>query len=342
MRVFYRLGSKDLGAVAGEAAWAEAMGYDGISSNETAHDPFLPLALAATATSRVTLETRVAIAFPRSPMVVAHTSRDLQDLSRGRFRLGLGTQVKGHVERRFSTRWESPGPKLREYVQSLRCIWDCWAGGGRLDYQGRFYQFSLMTPFFSPGPSLYPAPAVFTGAVNAYNCRVAGEVSDGLMLHSLTSAEYVRQVVRPGLAQGAERAGRDPGTIRVGGGGFIVTGPNRASIRAAEAEVRRRIAFYASTRTYFPVLECHGFAEIGQRLHQMSLRGEWAEMAELVGDDMLNAFAVIGEYDEIAGKFVQRYGELLDEVNFAVYTASPPEEAQVRKIIRQLQEAPAD
>ena len=339
MRVFYRLASRDLGAVASEAAWAESMGYDGISSNESAHDPFLPLALAATATSRVTLETKVAIAFPRSPMVVAHTSRDLQELSKGRFRLGLGTQVKGHIERRFSTRWESPGPKLREYIQSLRCIWDCWDQDHPLDYQGRFYQFSLMTPFFSPGRSEYPAPKVFMGAVNAYNCRVAGEVGDGLMLHSLTSAEYVRQVVRPGIAKGAERSARAQDAIQVGGGGFIVTGPNKASLKEAEAEVRRRIAFYASTRTYFPVLECHGFEEVGQRLHQMSLQGEWAEMAELIGDDMLNAFAVIGEYDEVAEKFVDRYGGLLDEVNFSATTSSPPEEAQIRKIIRQLQEA---
>ena len=338
MRVVYRLGSEGLGAIPGEAAWAENVGYDGVSSNETAHDPFLPLALAATATSRVTLETRVAIAFPRSPMVVAHTSRDLQELSQGRFRLGLGTQVKGHIERRFSVPWMSPGPRLREYVQSLRQIWDCWSDGNRLDYQGRFYQFSLMTPFFSPGPSQYPAPTVFTGAVNAYNCRVAGEVSDGLMLHSLTSAEYVRQVVRPAMAKGAEQAGRDPSQIQISGGGFIITGPNRSSIRTVEAEVRRRIAFYASTRTYFPVLEAHGFSEIGPRLHQMSLRGEWAEMGELISDEMLDAFAVVGEYDEIADKFVQRYGGLLDEVSFSPTTESPLEEAQLRKIILHLQE----
>ena len=339
MRVFYRLGSKDLGAVAAEAAWAESMGYDGVSSNETDHDPFLPLAIAATATSRITLETRVAIAFPRSPMVVAHTSRDLQDLSKGRFRLGLGTQVKGHIQRRFSTLWESPGPRLREYVQALRHIWDCWANGTKLDYQGRHYQFSLMTPFFNPGPSPYPVPSVSTAAVNAYNCRVAGEVSDGLMLHSLTSAEYIRRVVKPGLAQGAIQAGRDPVAMSVSGGGFIVTGPNASSIREAQAEVRRRIAFYASTRTYFPVLECHGFQEIGQQLHQMSLRDEWAGMAELVSDEMLDAFSVSGEYDEIAGKVIQRFGGLLDEVNFAVHTSSPPEEAQIRKIIKQLQES---
>jgi len=339
MRVFHRIGTKDLGAVAAEAAWAESMGYDGLSSNETAHDPFLPLALAATATSRITLETRVAIAFPRSPMAVAYLSRDLQELSKGRFRLGLGTQVKGHIQRRFSSSWESPGPKLREYVQSLRHIWDCWANGTKMDYQGRFYQFTLMTPFFSPGPSNYPDPEVFTAAVNAYNCRVAGEVSDGLMLHSLTSAEYVRQVVKPGMEMGAGKAGRTATGLKVTGGGFIVTGPNKASIRAAEAELRRRISFYASTRTYHPVLECHGFIEIGKRLHEMSVRNEWAEMAELVSDEMLDAFAVRGEYDEVAGKFLERYGGLLDEVNFTVYTESPPEEAEMRKIIRQLQEA---
>ena len=339
MRVRYRLGSSDLGAVAAEAAWAESMGYDGISSNETAHDPFLPLAIAATATSRVTLETRVAIAFPRSPMVLAHTGRDLQDLSKGRFQLGLGTQVKGHIQRRFSTLWESPGPRLREYVQALRHIWDCWANGTKLDFQGRHYQFSLMTPFFNPGPSQFSAPTVSTAAVNAYNCRVAGEVSDGLMLHSLTSAEYIKQVVKPSLNQGAIQAGRDPAAVSISGGGFIITGPNASSIREAQAEVRRRISFYASTRTYFPVLECHGFQEIGQQLHEMSLKEEWAEMAEVVNDEMLDAFSVSGEYDEIADKFIQRYGGLLNEVNFAVHTSSSPEEAQIRKIITQLQES---
>ena len=339
MRVQYRLASKDLSGVAAEASWAESMGYDGISASETSHDPFLPLALAATATSRVSLETRVAIAFPRSPMVVAHTARDLQDLSRGRFRLGLGTQVKGHIERRFSTKWESPGPKLREYVESLRQIWDCWNGDGSLDYQGKFYQFSLMSPFFNPGPSSFPHPAIYNGAVNAYNCRVAGQVTDGLMLHSLTSDKYVREVIKPNVVKGAEQAGRDPSKAKISGGGFIITGPDKASIRDMEAEVRRRISFYASTRTYFPALECHGFTETGKQLHEMSLKGRWAEMAELVGDDMLDAFCVRGEYDEIADKFLQRYGDLLDEVSFSPHTVEPIEQAQLKKIIRRFQEA---
>ena len=338
MRVTYRLATDKLASVASEAAWAENMGFDSMSSNETAHDSFLPLALAATSTKRAILETRVAIAFPRSPMVTAYLARDLQELSKGRFRLGLGTQVKGHILRRFSTDWEAPGPRLRDYVQSLKAIWHSWQSGEKLEYHGDSYNFSLMTPFFDPGPSEYPAPEVFTAAVNAYNCQVAGEVSDGLMLHSLTSPEYVRQVVRPGLEKGAKKAGRDASEIKVTGSGFIITGPNRSSIVAMQAEVRRRIAFYSSTRSYFPVLEAHGFLEIGQQLHEMSLKGQWAEMGELVSDEMLDAFSVSGEYDEIADKFIDRYGGMLDEVSFTLVCEKPPEEEQMRKMVRRLQE----
>ena len=339
MRVVYSLQSRNLNAVAAEAAWAEGMGYDGIATNETAHDPFLPLAVAAASTSRVTLETHVAIAFPRSPMVVAYTARDLQDNSAGRFRLGLGTQVKGHIERRFSTRWAgSPGPRLREYVQSLRAIWNCWDAGSSLEYAGDFYQFSLMTPFFSPGPSDYNPPPVYTAAVNGYNCLVAGQVSDGLMLHSLVSPEYVRQVVRPNIAEGARRAGRPADAVSVVGGGFIATGPNRDAIRQQAEATRRRISFYSSTRTYFPVLECHGFEDIGQRLHRLSLEGKWDEMPALVPDEMLHAFTIIGEYDEIAPLFRERYGGLVDEMHFSIAAANDAEQTQLRRIIRQLQE----
>ncbi len=338
MRITHRLSSKSLAGIPAEAAWAEAMGYTALSKNENANDSFMTLALAATSTTRAMLQTSVAIAFPRSPMITAYASRDLQDLSQGRFRLGLGTQVKGHIERRFSTSWDSPGPRLREYVQSLKTIWAAWDSGERLDYQGKHYQFSLMTPFFSPGPGEFPPPPVFTAAVNPYNCQVAGEVVDGLMLHSLTSPEYVRDVVRPALARGAERAGRDGDVVTVSGGGFLITGPNQSSLRAAQAEVRRRIAFYASTRTYHSVLAPHGFEEIGQRLHEMSLRGEWAEMGELVSDDMLDAFAVSGEYDEIAGEFARRYGGLVDEASFTLYSEHPPSEEELRRIIRDFRE----
>ena len=338
MRVTHRLASQSLASIPAEASWAESMGYDAISKNETAHDSFIPLTLAATSTTRAMLQTSVAIAFPRSPMITAYTARDLQDLSGGRFRLGIGTQVKGHIERRFSTSWDSPGPRLREYVQALKAIWKAWETGERLSFEGDHYSHTLMTPFFSPGPSEFPAPPVFTAAVNAYNCQVAGEVADGLMLHSLTSAEYVRDVVRPALARGAERAGREGDGITVSGGGFLITGPNRASLRAAQAEVRRRIAFYASTRTYHSVLAPHGFEEIGQRLHEMSLRGEWGEMGELVSDEMLGAFAVSAEYDELADAFQQRYGGLVDEASFTLYSEHPPTEAELRRIIQDFRE----
>ena len=338
MRVTYPLSNRSVAAVAAEAAWAENMGYDGVSSSDTAHDPFLALTLAATATARVTLETQVAIAFPRSPMVVAYTARDLQDLSGGRFRLGLGTQVKGHIERRFATPWAAPGPKLREYIQALRHIWQCWDTGEQLDFRGRFYRFSLMTPFFSPGPGPYPPPPIFNAAVNGYNCRVAGEVSDGLVLHTFTSAEYVRQVALPHLRAGAERAGRNPADIAVSGGGFIVAGRNPAARQAAVQETRRRIAFYASTPTYFPVLECHGFAEVGPRLHQLSREGKWAEMGDWVSAEMLDAFAVIGDYDEIADKVLARYRGLVDTVSLAATPAGLDEEREWRRIIRRLQD----
>ena len=338
MKVIYHLNSSNLGAVAAEAAWAEAMGYDGVATSETAHDPFLPLALAATATSRVTLDTRVAIAFPRSPMVLAYTARDLQDLSGGRFRLGLGTQVKGHIERRYSTDWVSPGPRLREYIQALRSIWEAWESGGRLSFSGDFYRFSLMTPFFSPRPGSFPHPGIFNAAVNAYNCRVAGEVSDGLALHTFTSAKYVRDVVRPNVAAGAALADREISDVTISGGGFIITGPNQASIEKATREARQRIAFYASTRTYFPVLECHGFQEIGPELHRMSLEGRWEEMGNLVNDEILEAFAVVGEYDEIAPKVLERYGGLVQEVGLSISTSGTADEMQLKRIIRDLQD----
>ena len=337
MKVNYPLQSRDLSSVASEAAWAESMGYDSISSNETAHDSFLPLALAATSTSHVQLETHVAIAFPRSPMTMAYTAHDLHKLSNGRLRLGLGTQVKGHIERRFSTTWTSPGPRLREYVQALRKIWECWETGIPLDYKGKYYQLSLMTPFFNPGSSGLDMPLIFTAAVNPYNCSVAGEISDGLLLHSLTSPEYVSKIVKPGLQKGSIKAERDPSEIILAGGGFIITGPNQASLEKQKEEIRRRISFYSSTRTYFPVLETHDLQEIGERLHKLSVEGRWDDMPNLVTDDMLGIFAIIGLYDEIAPKFRERYGNLLDEVTFSMRTTSTEEEKHLRKIIRQFQ-----
>jgi probable F420-dependent oxidoreductase len=337
-RVLHHLNTGNIKGIPEEAKWAEGVGYDGLCTEETGHDPLLPLMLAATTTSRVNLETRVAIAFPRSPMVFAYSAMDLQNFSGGRFRLGLGTQVKGHIERRFSVQWASPGPRIREYVQSLHAIWDAWQNGTRLAFHGDHYNFSLMTPFFSPGPSDQPRPPVFISAVNAYNCRVAGEVCDGVSLHPLTSPKFITEKVVPHIADGASRTGRDQESVNLSGSGFIITGPNRSVIKERKTPVRRQIAFYASTRTYTTVLETHGFEDVGVRLHEMSLKGQWDEMTGLITDEIFDAFAIAAGYDEVAAAVKERYDGLLDEVVFGFETKGPDDEGQLKKIIQELQE----
>ena len=337
-KVLYHLNTSNIKGIPEEARWAESMGYDGLCTEETGHDPMFPLVLAATSTSRVTLEPRVAIAFPRSPMVFAYAAMDLQTLSEGRFRLGLGTQVKGHIERRFSTEWSAPGPRLREYVQSLHAIWDAWQDGTRLSYHGDHYNFSLMTPFFSPGPSDLPRPPVFVSAVNTYNCRVAGEVCDGISLHPLCSPEYLRQRILPSIADGAERAGRESGAVNLTGSSFIITGPNKAAIEAKKQAVRRQIAFYSSTRSYSPVLEVHGYEDVCVRLHEMSLKGQWDEMTSLITDDIFDSFAIAEEYDQVAAVVRERYDGLLNELVFGMDVSRPDDEHQLRKIIGELKE----
>ena len=337
-RVLYHLNTGNIKGIAEEARWAENIGYDGLCTEETGHDPLFPLVLAATTTSHVTLEPRVAIAFPRSPMVFAYAAMDLQNLSGGRFRLGLGTQVKGHIERRFSTEWTPPGPRLREYVQSLHAIWDAWQNGTRLSYHGDHYNFSLMTPFFSPGQSDQPYPPVYVSAVNAYNCRVAGEVCDGVSLHPLMSPEFLKQRILPPIADGAERAGRDVKDINRTGSGFIITGPNRSVIEERKYAVRRQIAFYSSTRTYTTVLETHGFEDVGVRLHEMSLKGQWEEMTGLITDEILDKFAVAEEYGDVASAVKERYDGLLNEVVFGMDVMGADDEQILRRIVTELQD----
>ena len=336
-RVLYNLNTSNLKGVAEEAKWAESLGYDGLCTEEAAHDPFLPLMMAASATSRVTLETRVAIAFPRSPMVVAYAARDLQEFSGGRFRLGLGTQVKGHIQRRFSTEWSAPGPRIREYVQSVHAIWDAWQSGEKLAFHGNHYNFSLMTPFFSPGKSGQPRPPVFISAVNPYNCRVAGEVCDGVALHPLTSAKYLEQVIKPNIAEGAAKAGRDPKSVNLSNSAFVVTGPNQTAINAQKQAAKKQIAFYCSTRSYSKILEVHGFEDLGVWLHEMSLKQQWDKMTELITDEILDAFALVGGYSEIPSLMKARFDGLLNEVVFNAGGPGTADEAELRKVIEGLQ-----
>ena len=298
---------------AGETARAaESLGFAGLWSSETKHDAFLPLAIAAGATERIDLGTSVAIAFSRSPMEVAQTAWDLQDLSNGRFILGLGTQVRAHIRRRFSMPWDRPVARLREYVMALRAIWDCFQTEGPLDFEGEFYRHTLMAPFFNPGPVEHPKIPIHIAGVNTGLATLAGEVCDGFHVHPFHSPEYVSRAVKPAIARGAEKEGRDPESVELATSVFVVTGETSGGdVREQREKVRAQLAFYASTPTYRSVLETHGWEEVGERLGKLAREKKWSEMPDLVTDEMLGAFAIEAAHDEIGPALEERYDGLI-------------------------------
>jgi probable F420-dependent oxidoreductase len=304
----------DLSQVPQMARDAEALGFGALWSPETKHDPFLPLVLAAEHTSRIHLGTAVAIAFPPSPMVLANIGWDLAKFSGGRFILGLGTQVKGHNERRFSVPWVAPGPRLRDLVLAMRAIWESWQNGTRLDFRSAHYTHTLMTPFFNPGPIEHPDIPIFLGGVNPYMCRLAGEVADGLLMHSLNSVTYIRNVVLPALTEGLQKSGRDRRTFTLRGTVFPILGETEAEIELARAAVRQRLAFYASTRTYKVVLEAHGWGDLTDHLHGMAARGEWEAMGREITDEMLEAFCVTSTPETLGRVLRERFDGLVDRL----------------------------
>lgn len=306
----------DLRSLPQYARKVEALGFDCLWSSETQHDPFLPLAVAATVTARVRLGTAIAVAFPRSPMVIAHIAWDLQHACDGRFILGLGTQVKGHNERRFSVKFESPGPKLREIVLALRHIWDCWQTRQPLSFAGQFYRFDLNSPFFTPAPIAHPKIPIYIAGVNAYMCRIAGEVCDGLHVHPFNSPKYLREYVHPAVAEGLAKSGRSRSDFTYVTSTFVIVGDTEAERRPAREAVRQQIAFYASTRTYEPVLAAHGWQELAPTLHRKSVAGDWAGMASLITDEMVDTYSVDGSWDTIAERIKTRYAGLLDRTSF--------------------------
>jgi probable F420-dependent oxidoreductase len=331
MKVDVDLAIDDLGDVPAIAQEAEALGFDGLWTAETRHEPFLPLALAAEHTRRVSLGTAIAVAFPRSPTVVAHTAWDLQAASRGRLILGLGTQVKGHMERRFSVKWTAPGPRLREYIQALRAIWDAWQARGPVNFQGEHYAVTLMTPFFAPGPIEHPRIPIYIAAVNAYNLRLAGELCDGVHLHPFHSIKYLREFALPHIESGLAKAGRSRDALTLATSVFMVTGRDGEEVRRAREHARTQIAFYASTRTYEPVLATHGWQDLTPRLHRKSVEGDWAGMAALVTDEMLEVFAVEAPLDGLRAALDERYAGLLDRIGpyVALDRRTTPEELRV-------------
>lgn len=324
----------DLASVAVDARRLESLGFGGIWTQETQHDPFLPLAVAAGATESIQLGTAIAVAFPRSPMLLAYTAWDLQKASRGRFILGLGSQVKAHNERRFSIKFESPGPKLREIVLALRAIWTAWQDGTALDFSGEFYRFNLMTPFFNPGPIAHPRVPVYIAGVNRYMCRTAGEVCDGLHVHPFHSPKYLREYVHPAVGEGLKSSNRSRADFTFVSSTFTIIGDSECERgRAAEA-VRRQIAFYASTRTYEPVLATHGWEGILPELHRKSLAGDWEGMSALITDEMLDTFAVAGTLEQIGGKLRERYaGALLDRTSLYEVDGRNHDEARLKALV---------
>jgi probable F420-dependent oxidoreductase len=312
---------------------AEDWGFDALWTAEASHDPFLPLVLAAEHTARVKLGTSIAVAFPRSPLVLAHIGWDLQVQSGGRFILGLGTQVRGHNERRFGIKWEHPGPKLREMIQMIRAVWDCWQNGTRPSLQGRFYNFTLMTPFFNPGPIQYPAPAVYIAGVNEYMCRLAGELCDGFHVHPFHSIRYLDEVVKPNIQRGLQKAGRARRDIAMSSTVFVITGKTRDEIEAAKGPVRQQISFYASTPAYVGVLEAHGWGDAGRRLTEKSKRGDWAGMADEITDEMLAVYAVTATHDDLVGAIKKKYDGYLDRIAF-YFPLSRGQEGMWREIVK--------
>jgi len=321
----------------GEAARkAEEDEYDFVSCGELAHDSILTMCVAATQTQRLELQTGVTICFPRAPMILAMEAWDLQKLSGGRFALGLGSQVKGHNERRFSTKWSAPAPRMREYIQTLHAIWDSFQDGRRADFAGDHYRFQLMTPNFNPGPLEYPRPKVFMAVVGPAMARVAGEVADGVLPHGFMTDKFMREVLLPNVKIGLDRAGRSWDDIQVAGGGFTVFGEDQADIDRQLDRLRTPISFYGSTRTYHNVFEVHGWGDLGEKLHELSVRGKWDEMRDAIPEEVLRGFAQTATWDELP-KFVAEHREYARRMMLAMPDRTGEQRerlADVRRAVR--------
>jgi probable F420-dependent oxidoreductase len=316
--------------IAARAKELEAVGYDGLNTAETSHDPFFPALIAAEHTERIEIGTGIAVAFARNPMTLAQIGYDLQQFSQGRFNLGLGSQIKAHIEKRFSMPWSHPAARMREMVLAMRAIWASWNEGEKLDFRGDFYTHTLMTPFFNPGPSEYGVPKVFLAAVGEKMTEVAGEVCDGIIIHGFTTERYVREVTLPALERGLAKAGRSRSDIEVSGPLFVVTGEDEEAIETAKTGTRQQIAFYGSTPAYRGVLELHGWGELQPELNALSKQGEWVKMGELIDDEILNTFAVVAEPDAIGAELTKRWTGLVDRCSFyAPYKSDPQRWASV-------------
>ncbi len=303
-----------LGEVPARARELEAQGFDGLVSAELSSDPFFPLLLAAEHTERIELMTSIAVAFSRNPMLLANIGNDLQACSKGRFSLGIGSQIAPHITRRFGMPWSQPAARMREFILAMQAIWRCWYEGEKLDFRGDFYTHTLMTPMFTPTNNPHGAPRVILAAVGPKMTQVAGEVADGMLVHAFTTRRYLQEVTLPALERGFGAGGRGRASFELCYPAFIVTGKDEREWEAARTAVTRQLGFYGSTPAYRGVLETHGWGELQPELNALSKRGEWETMGERITDEILEEFAIVAEPQRVAGILKSRFGGLVDRL----------------------------
>ena len=312
----------------------EAAGYDGVRTAEMNHDPFFPLLLAAEHTEKVELATSIAVAFARSPMNLANIGHDLNAYSKGRFTLGLGSQIKPHITKRFSMQWGAPADQMRELVLAMRAIWANWYDGDPLEFVGKYYRHTLMTPAFTPQDKEYGAPRVILAAVGPKMTEVAGEVADGMIIHPFSTVPYIESVTLPAIDAGLAKAGKSREGFELSYSCFVVTGRDEQEFAASKKAAQERIAFYGSTPAYRGVLESIGCGDLQDEFNAMSKQGRWQEMGTLVTDEMLNEFGVVGEPHEIAPQMLARYGSFVDRTSASFPVADDEERSKIIQALR--------
>jgi probable F420-dependent oxidoreductase len=332
--------AQSLASIAEAGRRAERQGFDVVNTPEAGHDPFLPLAIVAEHTSSIRIGTNVAVAFPRSPMAIAQVAWDLQHLSGGRFQLGLGTQVKGHIQRRYATPWTgAPGPRLREYIQCMQAMFKTFQNPKEPSYfEGEHYQYTMMSPFFNPGPIEYPNVPIYIAAVNTYNAKLCGELCAGLRAHPIATFAYSRDVLAAAIEQGAKKAGRKLEDVDIVGSPFLALAADEEGVGKAKEALKQQISFYASTRSYHSVLKYHGWEDLGTKLHELSVQGKWTELPKQITDDMLEEWAIVGTYDEFPAKLKSRAAGAYNSVLLDLPKVLLRDEDRVADIVKQLHE----
>ena len=332
-------GAIDIANVASDAALVESLGYDGLTVRDNKDDPYILSTLALQATSRLEVSTAVAIAFPRSPTVTAMAAWSLARLSGGRFVLGLGSQVKGHIERRFGMRWSAPGPWMRDYLQALRDLWGAWQQGQPVAHESAHYRINLNVPVFTPAPLAKGGIRLQLAAVNPYMCQVAGELADGVCVHPICTPHYVRTVMWPAIERGAARRGRALEHFAVAVAPLVATGPDEETVLRKREEIRGRIAFYGSTPAYAAPLAAHGLEGLAEELNRLSRAQRWSEMPGLIDDAVLERYAIVADHNHVAARLIERYAGLATRLEFSIPVTGPAAAERLQDIVRTLRAA---